>query len=70
MKFIITVWLICGFITYGTTFAYFQSKYPLVAEEQYREDIGDSIFFSLFGPFGLIVSSLLSGFWEYGWKLK
>jgi len=54
--FIIFAWLICGVLFWGMWFAYFQGKFPEIADEDYRENLGLAVFFGLiFGPLGLFV---------------
>ena len=47
------LWVICGALTYALTLAFFQRKYPGLAEEGYREDRHCAVFVACFGPFGL-----------------
>lgn len=61
-------WIVCGVLTYGITFAYFQKKYPIIARESYREDMGIAVFYGLLGPIGLFVILVSSGFAKYGLK--
>lgn len=70
MKIILIIWIICGILTYGIHFGYFQRKYPELAEKNYKKDMGDAILFGLTGPIGLCVSFLESGMAEHGLKFK
>ena len=69
-KLIIVIWIICGILTYGITFGYFQGGWPEISEKGYRQDMSFSVFFGLLGPIGLIISFFISGFAEYGLKFK
>ena len=66
---IVSVWLLFGILGAGWCFAYFQSMWPYTAKENFREDLGFAILFSILGPFFAIMSFLLSGFGKYGWRL-
>ena len=69
-KIIITIWVICGILAYGISFAHWQREYPTLAESSYREDMGFSILWIPLGPLGLIITYFLSGFAEHGLKFK
>lgn len=63
-------WLACAIVSSGTFLAYFQGEWPNMAANNYREDLGAGLFYGvLFGPFGLLGSIFLSGFWKHGWTL-
>lgn len=62
------IWIICGILSYGITFGYFQNKYPRMAEKRWVEDFRFAVFFGILGPIGLSVSFPLSGFVKYGLK--
>lgn len=63
---VIIGYIVCSIITYETALAYFQRKYPLLMEDNYRKDAGMAALLALFGPVGLILSMFLFGFWKYG----
>jgi len=63
-------WVICGVISYGLDFAYFQRKYPSLAEQDYKRDIRMCIFFAIFGPINLIEIILMRNDYLYGLKFK
>lgn len=65
MEHFIFTHILCGIVSYGITFAYFEKDYP-----NYRENMGFSIVIGMFGFIGLIVSFLLSGFAKNGLKFK
>ena len=59
--------LICAALFAGIFFAYFQAKFPNIAEEDRREDLGQAWGMGLlFGPISLIVEIFMSGFVEHG----
>jgi len=59
--------LICAALFAGIFFAYFQAKFPSIAEEGRREDLGCAWGMGLlFGPVALIVGIFMSGFMEHG----
>ena len=68
------LYAIQAFIIYGLAFAHIQRKFPRLAEENYREDLGTSIFFGLWmGAFpilGVLFVFLLTGMGQYGFKLR
>lgn len=67
-------YLICAFLCYGMLFSYTHSRFPSLAEEYYRENIGESLLFGLFfalsGPIGVTVTFIATGFAKYGFKVK
>ncbi len=66
---VLLVWLICGILAYGLTFAYFQRQYPTLAETEYESDFRFALSAGMAGPIGLGVC-LLSGDWRHGFKWK
>ena len=64
-------WLGSAALSYGIMFAYFQRKWPTLADEDYRSDMGGTAGFSLLGgPIALLVSIFFSGFCQYGLKWR
>ncbi len=64
------VWLVCGIIAYGASFAYFQGKYALIAKQEYRADLRFSIVWGLLGgPIALFILWIDDGF-RYGLRFK
>lgn len=59
---------------YGFSFAYWQNKYPALAEADRREDIGDSIIIgiasSFIWPVGWCLLRYQMEKFHYGFKLK
>lgn len=66
---IIIAYIVSSVISYGATFAYFQRKFPSIAEEFYREDMGFAIAMALL-PFSIVLSFVMSGFYKHGFKFK
>lgn len=66
---ILLIWLICSVLTYGFSFGLFQREFPCLAVKGYKEDMRISLFFALFGPFGLIGLFLAAGF-KHGMKFR
>lgn len=64
------VYIACGVMAYGITFADMQGRYQSIKVESYRTDMSFAVFVGLWGPLGLVVSLFLSGFAEYGVKFK
>jgi len=56
------VWLICGYFAYGLTLGHFDHKFPCADNRQ------PAIFLGVFGPFGLIVSGVMTGP-PYHWRI-
>lgn len=67
----VVIWFACGTLAYGLTFAYFQRKWPSIANfgNQRSVDRIFSLFMFFYGPFGLIVAIIQSGF-KYGLKYR
>jgi hypothetical protein len=63
------VWIVCGVIEYGVSFAYFQRRWPRIAERDYWDDLMQSVCWALFGPFSLL-ATFWSGTWGYGFKWR
>jgi len=63
---LLLVWVVCGFIAHGFTYAYFMKEYP---DGPYKnKDRAFAIFMFFLGPFGLFVSFLCSGMGrKHGW---
>ena len=60
------VYVICGVLAYGYNFAYFQTKYRIIACRHYMQsDRRFALETSLFGPVGLVVAAVL-GNTKYG----
>ena len=49
------VWVVCGALAYGFSFAYDQKEFPEYSKQLDRQDRKVALIFSLFGPIALIV---------------
>jgi hypothetical protein len=73
IRFLLVVgWIVCGAFAYAIRFAYFQRKYPTLAQKDRRiDDMGAAMLFGLiFGPIALVIELFSSGFAEYGLKWR
>ena len=62
---------ICGVLSAGISFAWFQGKWPELAERYRQEDLGNAWLGGLlFGPISLGVEIFTSGFAKYGLRWK
>ena len=57
-------------VTYAITLGHFQKEFLGIAYDYRYKDLGSSLFFSIFGPFGLLISVFSSGLVKHGllWK--
>lgn len=55
-------------VTWMGSLAYWQGKYPTIAERDYRQDLGFSMVMSL-NPLCWIIMPFYSGFYEYGFQV-
>lgn len=60
-------WIVCGVVTYGLTFGYYQREFSALAKEDYWRDLIFSTVFSLFGPISLFVV-FISFRYKHGFK--
>lgn len=67
---IIVGYIISAILTYGIIFGHFQGKFPTLAEKDKRTDMGFACWVALWGPIGLIIGFLLSGFAQHGLKFR
>lgn len=63
---IVVVWVVCGVYSWGTTLAYFDTKFP--SENSY-DNAGIAAFVAVMGPVGAVTSYVYSSFNQYGWHL-
>ena len=65
---IIVVWVGCGILTTGMTTAHFYRGWPTLQDVpgEFRRDLGFGCLLSMFGPLGLIIVFLLTGFAQRG----
>jgi hypothetical protein len=68
---ILAVWIICGVLNYGWTYAFFQKSFPTIADENRSIDRRFSALFAVLGIPGTIVIIFVKG-WGYGlmWRNK
>lgn len=66
MAAIVVAWLGCGVISAGYTFAYFQRKYPRLAEDGFKDDRSIALLDIGFGPIALF-NNISGGYCKYGW---
>lgn len=74
MIWLVIGYLICSFICYGLLFANIEGEFPSSSDFAYKDHLAHSIFFGMllgvFGPLGLLMAFLLSGFAHHGFKVK
>lgn len=70
MLLVLAIWLSSGALTYAITLAYFQREFPLLAKEEYREDLGFAVLGGLIGPATIIPALCMSGFAKHGLKWR
>jgi len=67
----IILWLTSALFTTGVILAHSKGSWSILWPKAYREELAFGILFGLvFGPLGAILSFFLSGFMEYGWRLR
>lgn len=68
---IVILWLISALLVAGWNFAYVQSTWPCIAEKNYRSDFCYAMVCgAVFGPLGIPVALLMTGFAKHGWRLR
>lgn len=68
---VLLAWLACTILAAGISFAYLQGRYPSIATQDYREDMGVSWLFAIVGgPLAFIVILFTTGFAKYGVRWK
>lgn len=68
---IIALWIVCGVVAYGGTLAYWWRAFPGEHNNlKWRTDQGYALFIAGFGPLGLWISGLMSGFFYYGFLYR
>lgn len=63
-------YVVSGILAYALHFAYNQREFTLIADEMYREDMGVSIAFAVFGPLALFIIFFMTGMGKHGLKFK
>lgn len=64
------LWIGCGVLAYGLTFAHFQGKYPTIAIETLPDDRRVATFMAIAGPIGLFVALIQGEPRKYGLRFK
>ncbi len=59
----------CARLAYKADFAYFQKKYPALAEKNREQDKADARYTACFGPIALLVLLFDNGF-KYGFSAE
>jgi hypothetical protein len=67
MWWIAAIWFVGWMVTWPASLAYWQGKYPTLADPSYREDLATSMLFALFPP-AWIMMPFLTGFYEHGFQ--
>jgi len=76
---IAVIWVVCGILNYGIMFAYFERRFPTVADRCYKRTKSACWATSLGGPVGLaggllfLLSNKIQGeqtFYGFQWKHK
>ena len=57
---IAVIWVVCGVLSFGLSFGYYQNAYPNIAEKGYLGDFMFSLLVSLLGPITLISWGIFS----------
>lgn len=65
----IIIWVICGILAYGLTFAYFQREFSVSSGVDYFIYCGVATYMGILGPIGLIIHLTL-GNCKHGFKWK
>jgi hypothetical protein len=66
MVIIATAWLACSVLAYGVTLGYFDYEYS----DNFEAHRMFAFFFSMLGPFSLVVALACSGFAKRGLRFK
>jgi uncharacterized membrane protein YraQ (UPF0718 family) len=69
---IVIGYVVCGVLTYGWTFGWFQNRFPGIAAHCYKDDMAYAVFVGIFGPVGLCgILTLMAVHRSYeGFKFK
>lgn len=63
-------WVVCGVLSYGADFAYFQRMWPTIAVRDYDKDRRAALIRSVFGPISLMVAVVMSSGLRSGFKWR
>ena len=65
---LILLWVACGIVSAGAINADYKAEFPEIYD---RHDLGTALFLGLgWGPFALLVSFFITGFFMNGWSLS
>jgi hypothetical protein len=64
---IAVLWIACGINNWGITLGYFCGEFP---RQSRRSNYGIAALMAIGGPFGTMISALLSNFAEHGYLWK
>lgn len=64
------LWLLCGFISYGWIFAYFQREFPSLAETAYHRHRRYALEELLWGPIGVLATLTDPKWRKHGFKFR
>lgn len=67
MNTFLIIWGVCGLLTFGYYFAYFQNEYESLADRDYFKDMRNGLQIGLLGPIGLL-SILIRRMTKHGLK--
>ncbi len=63
------VWVMCGFLSYGMVLAYFQRRWPTLADEERDKDRRFALLCALTGPINLMVCIITYRGYGFMWRL-
>jgi len=66
----IALWVICGVLSYGITFAFYQKQFPTIAKEHYDAHKSFATKMAMFGPINLLAALIVYGGYKHGFKWK
>lgn len=61
---IIIIWVICGMLSYGHSFGFYQRNWPNIAERCCTQDQRFSVFMAFLGPVSLAISLIKNRPWH------
>lgn len=63
-------WILCSLYSAGTTFAYYQGRWPTIAVQCRRADLNFALVMSLGGPLTALMTLFYCDFNKYGWRIR
>ena len=63
------VWAVMWMVTWSGSLAFWQERHPLLMCQDYRTDLGRSMFLALLPPSWLMIP-FFTGFYEHGFQIK